>query len=91
MGTKLTNGSAELSSNIDNPAAITSGNYYDDNTKTEVKAPTALDWTMTDNDLSIKVSSILFGASTIQRYIYCRIGLPMNANYSFEYVTLQVI
>ena len=91
MGTKLTNGSAVLSSDIAIPASITSGNYYDDNSKTEVKAPTALDWTMIDNDLSIKVSSILFGASTIQRYIYCRIGLPMNANYSFEYVTLQVI
>jgi hypothetical protein len=90
MGTKLTNGSAELSSNIDNPASITSGNYYNDNSKTEVKATSASTWSMSGSDLVITVSSILFGATDIKRYIYCRIGLPMNANYSFEYVTLQV-
>jgi hypothetical protein len=90
MGTVLSGDLGILSSDINNPAIITSANYYNDNSKTEVKAPSASSWSMSGNDLRIEVSSILFGASAIKRYIYCRIGLPMNANYSFEYVTLQV-
>jgi hypothetical protein len=88
---KLGTNSSGLSSTIDNPSQITSSNYYVDNGQTEVKAPNSATWSMSGNDLIITVSSILFGASATKRYIYCRIGLPMNANYSFEYVTLQVI
>jgi hypothetical protein len=87
-----TNGtnSGTLSSDINNPAQINSGNYYDDSSKNVIRAPPSVSYTISGSDLVITVSSILYIDSSRKRYIYCRIGLPMNANYAFEYVTLKI-
>jgi hypothetical protein len=83
-----------LGADINNPAQITSTNYYNDNyndkSKTVVRSPGSLSYSISGNDLVITVSSILYIDSSRKRYIYCRIGLPMNANYAFEYVTLKI-
>ena len=80
-----------LGPNTNDPSQITSTNYYDnDSNKTVVRAPGSLSYTISGSDLVITVSSILYIDSSRKRYIYCRIGLPMNANYAFEYVTLKI-
>jgi hypothetical protein len=79
-----------LGADINNPAQINRGNYYNDNIKTVVRSPGSLSYSISGNDLVITVSSILYIDSSRKRYIYCRIGLPMNANYAFEYVTLKI-
>jgi hypothetical protein len=82
--------SGSLGADINNPASISSDNYYNDVGKTVVRAPGSISYSMSGNDLVATVSSILFGKSSDTGYIYCRIGLPMNANYAFEYVTLKI-
>ena len=83
--------SGSLGDDINTPAQINSGNYYDnESNKTVVRAPGSLSYSISGSDLVITVSSILYIDSSRKRYIYCRIGLPMNANYAFEYVTLKI-
>jgi len=78
-----------LSSEITDPQSINTNNYNLDNTI--VRCTSSITYTMNGTNLQAKVSSILYGAEGTKSYIYCRIGLPMNANYAFEYVTLQLL
>ena len=63
--------------------------YNIDNTV--VRATSSITYAMVEGNLQAKVSSILYGAVGTKSYIYCRIGLPMNANYAFKNVSLQLI
>ena len=78
-----------LSSEITAPQSINRQNYNIDNTV--VRATSSITYAMVEGNLQAKVSSILYGAVGTKSYIYCRIGLPMNANYAFKNVSLQLI
>lgn len=68
---------------------ITGNNY---NTISNiVRAPTSISYAIVGQDLVATVSSILYGPISTSFKVYCRFGLPMNNNYSFEYVTLKFI
>lgn len=54
-----------------------------------VRAPTAVQYTFSGSDLVATVSSIWYGNLGTSFKVYCRFGLPMNNNYSFDYVTLR--
>ena len=79
-----------LSSNISVPLSISDGNYFNDADNTTIRASGSVSYEMVGDDLQASVSNILYGDTSKTRYIYCRIGLPMNANYAFEYITLTL-
>jgi hypothetical protein len=91
-------GNAGLSTNItatnitfSGDALIDNTNYSTPSNNTVVRAITARTCTISGKDLNITLGSLLFNSdSTVPMYIYCRVGFPMNANYSFEYMTLSL-
>ena len=69
-------------------SSISSGNYYIN--PTVVKFTSNNTYTMiNNNDLQIELDSILYD-TTSSSFLYLRIGLPTNANYSFQYVSLSI-
>jgi hypothetical protein len=90
-GSTNVGGAAVISSDITNPQNIDGGNYATPSDNTIVRNPSSTVYNIVGNDLVIKVDNTIFIQSNDNKcYVYGRIGLPMTANYSFEYVTCQL-
>lgn len=88
FGTTLVSETPTISSNSLNPAGYTSGNYFEPNNNSVVRALGSTYTYNNSNTLNIQCSPIFNASAGTTYYIYCRIGLPMNAIYSFTGVNL---
>ena len=97
LGTTLTSGTAQFSNEISNPASVGSGpfgtgtlyNTPNDNTIVRAANPASYSYDPTTTTLTATVGSAIYGPRAKKYYIYCRLGLPMIDNYSFEYAGLN--
>jgi hypothetical protein len=97
QGSIWVDGNTNLSTNnsgfITTGNAISATNYYTPPDNTLVSFPSSSSYTIGNNgnDLVCSVSSLLYTTTqNLDLYVYCRIGFPMNANYSFQYVTFNL-
>ena len=92
------NSSSDSSGFIEDPATITSSNYYNKNTTDQennlVKYTSSLTYRMINNNTSLQINlnTILY-KKTNASLIYFRIGFPteMSNQYSFSDVSLSLL
>ena len=95
FGTKLVAGNPSFSTDINDPVSIGTSSvglgqaFNTPNDNSVVRAANPASYSLASNILTANVSQAIFGNIDKKYYIYCRIGLPMIDNYSFDYVTLN--
>jgi hypothetical protein len=88
FGTELVGLNAQFGTTISNPLYFTSDNYNSPVDNSIMRATAGKTYSIINTtDMQATLSSIIVDTSKSCN-IYCRIGLPMINNYSFDYVSL---
>jgi hypothetical protein len=91
-GTTYETPNSQFGSTAIDPVPFSSENYnipFGQNPITTMRAAAAHSYTMNGTDMVAQVSNIIVRTNKSCN-IYCRIGLPMIDNYSFDYVSLSL-
>jgi hypothetical protein len=85
-GTSINSNTPVLSS----IATLSTANYYTPKDNSIIRAASSITPIVNSNNFTMKVSSIPIKYSNISVYVYCRFGLPMNTNVTYDYVSMNI-
>jgi len=70
--------------------SVSSSNYNTPTDNSTIRYASSIAFSLSGNNLVGKISPIPITYSNANVYIYCRFGLPMNANVTYDYVSLSI-